>query len=65
MKEKFCFGEQLGSPAEIEMPAKTADALKHSLTSPTEQSKTKTKSESVSGLFGYFSCVFILPLKIS
>ncbi|XP_036894233.1 MICOS complex subunit MIC27 [Sturnira hondurensis] len=40
---------KLGSPAEIGMPAKTADDLKHSLASPTEQSKMKTKSESISG----------------
>ncbi|KAF6089964.1 apolipoprotein O like [Phyllostomus discolor] len=40
---------KLGSPAEIEVPAKTAGDLKHSLAPPTEQSKTKAKSESVSG----------------
>uniref|UniRef100_K9IZD5 MICOS complex subunit n=1 Tax=Desmodus rotundus TaxID=9430 RepID=K9IZD5_DESRO len=40
---------KLGSPPEVGMPAKTVDDLKHSLASPTERSKTKTKSESVSG----------------
>ena len=40
---------KLGSPAEIETPTKTADDLKHSLASPTERSKMKSKSESISG----------------
>lgn len=65
MKEKLFFGKQLGSPPEVGMPAKTADDLKHSLASPTERSKTKTKSESVSGLCGYVNFIFLLPLKIS
>ncbi|XP_014682996.1 MICOS complex subunit MIC27 isoform X1 [Equus asinus] len=41
---------KLGSPAEIEIPAKTPHDLKHSVPLPTEfSSETKTKSESPSG----------------
>ncbi|XP_008698839.2 MICOS complex subunit MIC27 isoform X3 [Ursus maritimus] len=41
---------KLGNSAEIEIPAKTTDSLKHSVPLPTElSSETKTKSESTSG----------------
>uniref|UniRef100_A0A452RSP1 MICOS complex subunit n=1 Tax=Ursus americanus TaxID=9643 RepID=A0A452RSP1_URSAM len=41
---------KLGNSAEIEIPAKTTDSLKHSVPLPRElSSETKTKSESTSG----------------
>ncbi|XP_008071618.1 MICOS complex subunit MIC27, partial [Carlito syrichta] len=41
---------KLGNTAEIEIPAKTAHVLNHSVPLPTElSSETKTKSESTSG----------------